>query len=296
MRRGSWSGAASLLAAALALLLPAVVQAEEEGASQSTAFRLQASNGYEFIVEAGMPPEGEEGWIGIFLLHGRTTGATYAAPATVARNRIEADLGGLGKIAVMRVPTGRMKTVRKCQRGPKVRVEAERWEGTIEFRGEEDFAEVDASRAPIVELPECGVIPEGGRPPGKALPGAFLTAHKGTSVESNEVNFSAVQRRPGARTAVSAETEEHRGEMEIHRAVGIRAPAGALIYDRRLRVATVRPPAPFAGHASFHGHPSTRGVGGSGHWSGNLTVDLPGRAGVRITGPGFNAQLEHPSR
>lgn len=290
VRRGSWSGAAVLLAAALAMSLPAVVQGDEEGATRSTAFRLQASNGYEFIVEAGAPPEGEEGWIGIFLLHGMTAAATYAAPATVSRNRIDADLGELGTISVKRVRTGRTKTVRKCQRGPKVRVEAERYEGTIEFHGEEGFAEVDASRAPVVELPECGVIPEGGRPPRKILPGARLAVHEGIS-EGDEVNFDAVQERPGKRTVVSAETEEHRGEMEIHRAVGMRASASALTFDPHLRNATITLPAPFAGHASFH-----RGARGPDQWTGNLTVDLPGRAEVPVTGPGFSVDLERPRR
>lgn len=39
-------------------------------ATDVTGFHLQASNGYEFLALAGAPPEGGEGWIGLFLLKG----------------------------------------------------------------------------------------------------------------------------------------------------------------------------------------------------------------------------------
>jgi hypothetical protein len=104
---------------------------------------------------------------------------------------------------------------------------------------------------------------------------------------------------------VSAEVEENRGEMEIHRAVGTWASADALHYDRHLRTATIRPPDPFSGHASFRFSArskttsacTTTGTAASaGCWTGNLTVDLPGRPDVPLTGPGFYALLEHATR
>lgn len=217
--------------------------------------------------------------------------AYYVAPAIVTSKTIDADLGKLGRISVTRVPTGQTKTVRRgCKPGRRKQVKAERYKGTIEFHGEEGFADVSATSAPLEYPTLCGSGEEGGRPPGKGLPGARLDVEK-RRPEKYRLEFDAIQRRPGARTGVSVEVEEHRGEMEIHRATWTWASASALLYDRHLRTATVRPPAPFAGHGRFHAHarPANR-------WTGNLTVDLPGRSDVPVTGRGFGATLEHPRR
>src|SRR6185295_672575 len=129
-----------------------------------------------------------------------------------------------------------------------------------------------------------------GRPAGKSLPGARLSVEK-EHFEQYRFDFNAIQNRPGARTEVGAEVEEHRGEMEVHRATWTWASADVLRYDRRLRTATVRPPDPFSGHGSFRVSARSPNL-----WTGNLTVDLPGRSDVRLTGPGFRADLEHPRR
>lgn len=290
VRRGSLGGAGVMLALALALLLPAAVQGQEDRSPTVTGFHLRASNGFELLALAGTPPEGEEGWIGLFLMSGdRHSAVTYAAPATVTRRTIDVDLGKLGRISVVRVPTGGTKTVRLGCEPETKRVPAERYEGTVEFHGEEGFADVNAVSAPLDPNP-CGVVEEGGMPPGKILPGARLHAEK-ERVDEYEFDFSAVQNRPGAKTEVGAEVEEHHEEMEIHRATWTWAGADLLRYDRRLRTATVGPPAPFFGHGSFRVRPRGRNL-----WSGNLAVDLPGRADVPLTGPGFLASLEHPRR
>lgn len=286
---------------ALTLLPPAAVRGDDDREPTATAFHLQASNGFSLFAVAVTPPkgpevpEGEEGDIGLFLTHGQNAGVTYAAPAKVTPTTIDADLGELGKISLTRVPSGGTKAVHlECGSQTKVLVPAERYEGTIEFHGEEGFTDVSATSAPLVYPPPCG-IPEGGRPPGKSLPGASLRAER-DRFEKYGFRFNAVQTRPGAKTLIAAEVEEHRGEMEIHRAIATRASSDALHYDRRLRNATVRPPAPFSGHASFHsGRASFHGYAPGSRWTGNLTVDFPGHRHVRMTGPGFRASLEYPT-
>jgi hypothetical protein len=193
---------------------------------------------------------------------------------------------------VTRTPTGKTKTVRGgCKPGSTKQVETENYEGTIEFHGEEGFAEVSAASAPLVVSIYCigRSGSEGGGPPGKELPGARLDVEKYVG-HKYRLEFDAIQNRRGAPTGIGVEAEEHRRGIEIHRATWTRASAGALRFDRRLRTATVRPPAPFAGHASFDADASP-----ANQWSGNLTVDLPGHADLPITGPGFSADLEHPS-
>jgi hypothetical protein len=293
-----------LLTLMLALLLPAAVQGEEGEGQSVTAFRLQASNGYELDAMAFGPPEGDEesekedkGTILLVLFGGRHFIVSYAAPATVTETTIDADLGKLGKISVTRVPTGRTRTVRLgCKPGStkQVEVEIERYEGTIEFHGEEGFTEVSATSAPL-DYPTSIICSAGDAGGGSdqdlhELPGARLHAEKYFHYQYR-LEFDAVQNRPGSRVSVNAEVEEHRGEMEIHRATWLQARAGVLRYDRRLRSATVKPPAPFAGHATFHDAARRRN-----RWTGNLTVDFPGNADVPVTGPGFGALLEHPYR
>ncbi len=284
--RGLLSGAGVMLVLASTLLLSAIAQGEEDRALVLTGFELKVSNGYRFIVVTGAAAEAE-GRIGVVLARGKHTIVAYSTPATVSPTTIDADLGKLGRISVTRVSTGRTKMVHwGCKSGSMRRVEAERYEGTIEFHGEEGFAEVSATSAPLVYPKICVRAVRG--TPDNAPPGAHLDVDKRLP-EGYRFAFDAVQSWAGARTAVSVEVEERRGEMEIFRSTWIWASNDALSYDRSLHTATVRPPAPFAGHGTFHSD-----ARGANQWTGNLTVDLPGRSDVPVTGPGFwEADLEH---
>jgi hypothetical protein len=57
-------------------------------------------------------------------------------------------------------------------------------------------------------------------------------------------------------------------------------------YDSRLRLALVTPPGPFSGTARFDG-----AAKGGQRWSGDLSVDMPGRSDVPLTGPLLRASL-----
>jgi hypothetical protein len=290
----------AILVLVLALLLPGIAQGEEEPAQLLTSFGLRASNGYllgglAFHEEdEGVAPdeEDEEGLFLFLMSPKRHAMVTYATPAMVSDTAIEADLGELGRISVTRVQTGRTKMVKICGRRRKREVAVERYEGTIEFHGEEGFTDVSATSAPLERTPLCFSHDgnEGdGKHPDKSLPGARLDVEKYRG-HQYRLEFDAVKKRPGARTKVSVEVEEQRGEIGIHRATSLLAAPGALHFSRDLHTATVRPPAPFAGHGSFDGD-----ARGAGRWTGNLTVDLPGHSDVPVIGPGFTASLEHPS-
>ncbi len=53
--------------------------------------------------------------------------------------------------------------------------------------------------------------------------------------------------------------------------------------------ATVQPPKPFVGTASFN-----RNADGSTEWLGTLSVALPGVGSIALVGPTFTAKLEKP--
>jgi hypothetical protein len=84
----------------------------------------------------------------------------------------------------------------------------------------------------------------------------------------------------------SASISERRGQLSIERAVETEAKPAAFDYDVAAGVATVTPPAPFDGEATYSRTPK-----GGASWHGNLSVDFPGRAGVPLTGPGTRASL-----
>lgn len=77
-----------------------------------------------------------------------------------------------------------------------------------------------------------------------------------------------------------------RGSRATTCSVSTEAKAAAFDYDVPAGTATVSPPASFGGEATFH-----RGPGKATSWYGDLTVDLPGRANVPLTGSGARASL-----
>jgi hypothetical protein len=277
----------ALLAAGLSL--PAGVQAVPSPPPQVAIFGVQASNGYRVTIVANGSSDGT-GDIAVLAVSTRAA-AIYRTAATVTDKGVEANLGELGRISVKSVRTGRKRTVpRDCEGNRKRRIAAIRYEGIIEFHGEEDFTDVSANSAPFDYRTYLGFacMREGGRPPGKPLPGAFLHVHR--NPEENELMLHAVQPRPGSATSISVQVDKHQGEFEITRAVGIRARASALRFDPRLRKATLSPPAPFDGHATFR-----RSAPFGDRWSGNLTVDLPGASDYPLTGPGLRVSLVRPT-
>jgi hypothetical protein len=290
---------------ALALAVPAAAQGAEDE-YKVMSFSVKGTNGYTLKAISSPPPQGPDaaleeeesegmGGLGLWLEHGRLEGATYALEARVTATTIEAVLPGIADISLTRVPTGKSKTLHaNCTADEKLRgkTQLDRFVGTIEFHGEEGFTEVEATSARGTYGSVCP-IPEGGAPAGKQLPGAFLSAEREVD-DSYQADFGAIRRRPGAPTAIYAELMEHRGEVEIHRFQEVLTPAGAFSFGGGLGAATVKPPAPFAGFAHFKAR-SGASERATGTWTGNLTVDLPGHADIPLTGPGFRAQLFHPT-
>lgn len=273
-----------------ALLVAAGVTAAPANAKRlpyPPGFTIEASNGYSAFV-LGIPArKSHPSTIAIFVT-GKSGEAYYTTPATVTETSFQASLGSLGEIAVTFHPSGQARTERSECGGKPVSFDSGYYEGTIGFHGEEGFTEAEATRAPgdigfLLDIVCPGISGGSG---GLFLPGAELDvdAHN----HKLGPHLMVVKNRPKARAHYEVGVSEVRDGISIGRLAGLIAPAGTFTYDPKVQAATLRPPAPFSGSAQFH-----RGANPANRWTGNLTVDLPGRAGVKLTGGGLKAKLAH---
>lgn len=286
-RRASGRALGSL--ALLVILLGAIVVAPTAAPAAGKkklyvpgAFRLAASNGYDVYVEAIPPYRRRPGGLVLYAIAARK-GVIYRAPATVSETSIRADLGEVGEISVDFHRTGRAVSVLCGDR--EILFDSGSYEGTISFHGEEGFTSVEATTVPgNIEYVQayCGGGFEtefsSGRPRGAELYVRNPALGQEMSVRKSK--------RGGAATIVAWMREYRAGDISIQRIAESRIPTGAFTYDRRFRTATVSPPAPFAGSARFD-----RGKKAGQRWSGDLTVDLPGKSDVPLTGPSLRAYL-----
>jgi hypothetical protein len=282
---GGFFAALICLAAAPAIASgPARSQAAAKGPLPVPgSFQLAGSNGYNVIVAAAPARKGSGGSVSI-IVAGKSQGVTYTAPATVTETSIQADLGALGEISVTFQRSGMAATAR-CRR-EEVSFDSGRYEGRIEFHGEDGYTDVVATSVPgsidYWLAAVCGATFGGSYGNNPRARGAELYIRNPALGPEMSVSKS----RPGAAARISVGVSEYTNGIAIERFMGLRMPAGDFTFDRRLRTATVRPPAPFAGAASFD-----RGKKAGQRWSGDLTVDMPGRADVPLTGSALRASL-----
>jgi hypothetical protein len=252
-------------------------------------FELPAGHGYTLYAIARPPRFGTEGSL-LLDLSAKGRRVTYEAPATITETSIAADFGEVGKVAVEFQRAEKAATISCGKR--KFQFESGNWVGTIQFHGEEGYAAVEATSVPgsleFFRGEICG--PFFGSGSSGPLKGAELfVRNPGLGPQ-----LSVYKHRPGGAATVIAWLREYiasRGAahsgISIERAVGIQMPGDDFTYDqRRLRTATVTPPGPFSGSAHFD---ETLKAGK--RWSGDLTVDMPGRADVPLTGPLLRALL-----
>jgi hypothetical protein len=251
---------------------------------------LKAGNGYRITVER------IRGRVSLTAFHGGRSflaATSYAVRGKVLPLRIDARFGKFGRVAV-RLKTERMrkgKLEEQCTGKPET-IRYGVFAGTIRFRGEGGYTSVDARRA-------TGRLSSGTKikcvfpnlRPGSGP--AARAAHASRQVPPSLVasqgrqRVFAVEVSGGKRRSpfFSAFSQEQRGRMEIFRNVFAEAPLSSFAFASDLSSATVQPPQPFQGEASFQRTPA------SPTWSGTLSVDFPGREGVRLAGPRFEADL-----
>jgi hypothetical protein len=200
----------------------------------------------------------------------------------VTETSIQANLDELGEISASFHPNGQTKTFHLQCSKQSFSFESGSYEGKIDFHGEEGYTEIETTSAPsaISLFSICFTVSRSGG--GRTRPGAELylrTPGLGPA-------FGVVKHRPSATAHFYVSVAEYRSGISITRSTSLRARAGSFRFDRRLRRATVHPPAPFSGTATFN-----RSKRANRRWQGDLAVDLPGRADIPLTGPQIRAYL-----
>lgn len=284
---------AAATASMLLLAVPVATAAEPAPKGIAGAFELQGTNGYGL-----MGLIGSTGKVGVLTLFVGKKGreATYFARGEVTKEGARFDLGKLGEVDFTTQPTGQMETVHpSC--GKPVTVEGEEYVGTFEFHGEEGFTEATATSTPLRLKPILDIVCPGfsvSQTSGGLGRGVRLDVHrkKGPSLELE-------RNHEGARVFYEARVSETSGTAKVERSVSGHLASGSLEVDQSLSKATFAAGSPFAGKGTYVGvHPPNlvRAKPGKGTWRGSLKVDFPGRAGVRLAGPGFSASIIHATR
>jgi hypothetical protein len=248
-------------------------------ATPPLGFELSGSNGYAVEVYGMAAQDGSAAQV-VVRVANLGGSVTYRFAGAVEEGAIQADLGGYGQISVVYhpLPGGSGVSELGCSRG--LSSAGGYYEGTISFHAE-GLTAVDASRAEgsdglALDL-LCASEPESERGP---VSGAYLEARGGP----RDLSLRVLRMQRGVATQIQAGVSEHQGGIAIERSISIAASNGSFIHHG-LRSATVSPPAPFTGSATYLRD------GSDTSWRGNLRVSFPGRPAVALTGKGVQAQL-----
>lgn len=282
-------GIGGLALALLALLaVPTHSTATDSDLKFAYAFRVEASHGYSIVAVASNERADGRGEILLVVSssNGRE-GATYLAPAQLSATSVEADLGALGKVSLAVAPSGKKRPWRtECGKGRAVPYEPPVYSGSFEFHGEEGYTDAVAS-APQDDVGFFASLVCG--PVSLEAAGGFGARLRLRGRESGErFRLQVNKNGRGERARFDVGTSEKRGAIRITRAATTWLPSASFRFDPLLKTAALAPASPFSGHATF-----TRTVAPANRWTGNLTIDLPGRSDLPLTGPGITATLAH---
>lgn len=281
----------------------------------SAEFTVQGANGYE--ISTSVTNRRELKLVAVKWADVIQT-ASYSLRLRPKRgaDEIVASLGRFGRIDVRFVPKkARDEAPPKDCHGSDTVVEQGHFVGTIAFRGEDRFTEVQAHRAAgsITRVPSFECPPVSPTPNPKKIRRELEALEKAEAEEDNSEESLAVRLHATARegrvaltatkvvekgkhgkasstNALLAVATRRRGRIEeSNAAVELFGKGSTLLVPNRRDPKSegiLKPPAPFSGSATFRRHPDKRPT-----WTGDLKVALPSFGEVRLTGPGTHASM-----
>jgi hypothetical protein len=259
-------------------------------ASRSMEFHVKGSGGYSISVL------GNHGQV-YFTAKRGSSSATYVARGMTSPRWIKARFGRLGRVSVRFHPDGPTRLVPlpkgNC-RGRGELVQTGAFVGAIEFEGEQAYTTVKATREKGKVTTALKQTCSGDTGEDAQSPGVRSTILSATS-KSNNALFAAFKivspshPRFDASLFAASITETLPGPLVILRSISASANVGAFSMTGlggKVTSATIAPPAPFAGTATYE---STKGNRGT--WTGSLTGEFLGRGVVGLAGTDFVAEL-----
>jgi hypothetical protein len=292
-----------LLAIAVAVALPA--------ASGATASAASPENGTVVLVELtlqannGLHAHLENSEDGIVTLEVRKGGqfVTYQVPGEISEEGLKARFGRLGLIDVTFTPTTTLNSTARgdgCTGAPRTLREGV-FAGTIDFTGERDFVRIEGPQATgsmsVISQWEC---PETQAMNPVARVSRLLSAaprngegeRESATLVAMKHGFSSyfvagvAHRHSGGSSIFLGARIEALEDVLIWRATEVHGLASAFDFDFDAGTATLRPPAPLRGHASFSAHSR-----GHGRWRSTIRVPLLGADPIATGRPAFKVTL-----
>ncbi len=293
-----------LLAGALLLAIPGSFAGASRAPSEAATSRPDPEVWIEFELGAGhgliAQLETYAGDVTLTII-GNHQYVSYQVKGEPSPSGLVAKFGTLGEVSVTFSPT---KTISSEQppKGCKDEARTDRegiFSGTIKLTGEREYVRLDATEAKgemeITPRWNCGT--RGGKnvvPPPPTIPHRASAERKDVATlkasdRRSRAGFSAgAMRGPKGHnyTFFAGGLSENRESMRIFRLAALSAPTSSFLFNHAKGTASVRPPWPFSGSASFK-----RRRKGPPAWSGSLKVALLGADPIALTGPGFRASL-----
>jgi hypothetical protein len=264
-------------------------------AAGPTSAAARAQRGFAFELRAGGFLIEAQSAVGSgrmrLLLDRQGQVAYYYAAARVGSGTVRARFGKLGSLDLrFRPDRGEGQFGCDAVEGGQLGT----FRGTIAFRGEHDYADVDADRArgyfearPADDCPNARARSSAVMPPRPLGPiaetGAELRGSAGTWPFFRLFYFFSENRTGGVRAAFNAFRGEKREGMLIERGAQVLGGASSFAWDLGAGTARVEPPAPFSGRAFYR--PGS--VGRKPRWTGSLRVPILGGKPMRLTGTDF---------
>jgi hypothetical protein len=265
----------------------------ESGAIVRVELELSASNGLKAHLETS------EKEIVTLELERKGRRVTYEVKGEVTEAGLKVRFGRLGLIDVAFTPTKTLSETEPsegCTGEPRTLREGI-FTGTIDFTGEREYVRIEGSQAEgsmsVISPWQC---PEEGLPPFKGA--SRLLARKSRSEKGAASLFALSRRcsclfgagvhygkRGGQSIFLGAKSEQREG-MKILRESYVTAGVSAFVFDHAAGTATLRPPLPFRGHATFRRRPHAREL-----WRSTIRLPLLGADPLETDGPGFRADL-----
>jgi len=272
---------------------PSAIAGNHRQRDFSDEFSLQGTNGYLVTVR------GSRRTVEIEAFEGRPRPnhfelATYTVDGLAWRRGINASFGDLGEISLRFEPSGETETfavpksLENCSGPRKIVRKLGTFAGTMRFAGENGYTVAETAEVKgSVGAPASFICATFGKGQPTKRHHHQTSAYLDATTHDNSLGFAAYHGEGRHRVDFSATAIEKNGPVSIRRYVFSITPRSSFVFDDSLSTATVAPPPPFSGTATFQ-----RGSKGTlPSWSGSLAASFPGAANIPLTGPDFFARL-----